>query len=127
MWANDHDSEWNGYNIKRGQLIRSASRIQNDISYIIHYTADSNRVKTPSITTVRRVLEDLKMKRFIDFKTVPHGYFITINNYEQLSNTPFTKMVRNIGNKMEHFKVSKKELLKPEGPKWLMEHWGYGD
>lgn len=125
MWANEYQTEWLDYTIKKGELIRSASRIQSDISYIIKYSQDVNRNKTPSLTTVKRVLNDLKMDRFIDYKTVPHGYHITINNFEQLSNTPFTKMVRKIGDKMDRFQPSKKELLKPKGPKWLMEHWGY--
>ncbi|NIP32838.1 hypothetical protein GWN26_09075 [Candidatus Saccharibacteria bacterium] len=105
-----------GITIGRGQTVRSLRAIQKDASYIIHYSRDTNRLKTPSLSTVKRIMDDLKMKQLIDYKMVQQGMLITINNYDYLSSTPITKMVH-----QDLSKVEQPKRPKNEGPQWMFD------
>ncbi len=122
-WANDEPSQWKDYTIKRGQLLRSLNTIRGGVAYHIQYTSDPNRVKTPSKTTVKRIIDTLKMERLIDYKVVPHGYIISINYYDTLCTTPFLKMVRKFDDKVERLKLTKREVreLQTRLPKWMYD------
>lgn len=124
--ANEKETVWKEVNIGRGQLVRSLRTIQDEVSYIIHYTSDPNRVKKPSLSTVKRVIDNLKMKQLIDIKALQHGMIITVNNYEVLVNTPFTKMIQHFESKVKQDKTTTAELLKrhTNAPNWLLKEWG---
>jgi len=114
--ANEYDREWRGITIKRGQTIRSLRKIQDAVSYIIQYSSDTNRNRKPSISTVKRVIEDLKVKHLIDVEVVHDGMLITVNHYEYLSNVPITKMVhKNLG------KVKQQNAPLHRVPKWMKD------
>lgn len=117
VWsANEREAEWRGIKIKRGQTFRSLNTITDGVSYIIQYSSDMNRSKKPSISTVKRILDDLKMKRLIDIKVERSGMLITINDYEYLSTAPITKMAnQSLG------KVVKQKRPRNEGPQWMRE------
>ena len=121
--ANETDGDWRGIKIKRGQTIRSIRTIQSDISYIIQYSQDANRNKTPSTTTVKRILNDLKMKHLIEVEVLQFGMLININNYNRLISMPFGKVLQ----------LSQSEAVQPDpdkkygglkAPDWMLEHWG---
>jgi len=120
--ANEKETEWQGVKIKRGQTIRSLSTIQSSISYIIQYSKDTNRSRSPSRTTVQRILEDLKVKQLIDYKAVQQGMLITINNFNHLASTPFVKVVQSSTSEVVQQISEKYGGLK--APDWLLEHWG---
>lgn len=124
--ANEKDSEWKGIHISRGQLFRSLRTIRDDVSYIIHYTNDPNRQKKPPVSTVKRVIDNLKMKQLIDVKMEQHGMLITVNNYEVLFNTPFIKMVQQFRGKVVQERATAAEMLRrhTNAPDWLLKEWG---
>lgn len=114
--ANEGPREWEGITIGRGQTVRSLRAIQNDVSYIIHYSRDPNRLKTPSHSTVKRILDHLKMKQLIDIKMLQRGMLITVSNYEYLASTSIIKMLH-----ADLSKVKQPKRPKNEGPQWMFE------
>lgn len=77
--ANYKDNNFMGMKIKRGQLIRSYRTIANDCSYKIGY-----RKKKPSLSTVRRICEELTKELRIERRTVQGMSLFSIVNYNKL-------------------------------------------
>ena len=114
--ANYKDRDWEGIEIKRGQTLTSLRRIADDISYVIQYTDEHNRIKKPSTSTVKRIIEDLKMKHYIDTKMVHRGMIITVNHYEYFATTSILKMLHSF-----NVKMTQRKLPQNEGPQWMKD------
>jgi len=76
-WETEPDM-WLGVKYGRGQLVTSLRRIMNACSYKIGY-----RKKRPSLTTVRRICEELTKALRITMRTVHCGTLVTICNYDK--------------------------------------------
>ena len=77
--ANHKDGDYMGIPIKRGQLIRGLRTIQKDCAYKIGY-----RIKKPSLSTVRRICEELTKDGRTTQRTTQQGTLFTICNYNDL-------------------------------------------
>jgi hypothetical protein len=77
--ANYKAGSFMGVDIERGQLIRSYRTIAKDCGYKIGY-----RLKKPSLTTVRRICEELTKEGRTHSRTVHCGTLFTIINYNDL-------------------------------------------
>lgn len=77
--ANYKAGSFMGVDIGRGQLIRSYRTIARDCGYKIGY-----RLKKPSLTTVRRICEELMKDGRTHSRTVHCGTLFTIINYNDL-------------------------------------------
>lgn len=75
--ANHTAGKFYGILVERGQLIRSFRTIADDCAYMIGY-----RKKKPSVSTIRRICEELTKDARITLRTTHHGSLITILNYE---------------------------------------------
>jgi hypothetical protein len=124
--ANEKEVVWNEISIERGQLVRSLRTIQERVSYIIQYADAQNREKKPSLATVKRIIDNLKMKQLIDTKMIQHGMIITVNNYNMLVNTPFVKMIQQLDHEVKQDKQTAAEMLRrhTDAPDWLLKEWG---
>lgn len=77
--ANYEDKVWEGILIKRSQLIRSYATIARDCRY-----RENKKWITPTISTIRIIVQWLRNERAISTTTTPFGLLITINNYNKL-------------------------------------------
>ena len=62
--------------IKRGQLLKSYRKIQDELQYI-----ENNSVKQYSLSVIKRMIKKLKDKEMIETKTTKLGTLFTIINY----------------------------------------------
>lgn len=84
--ANYTDSIYQGIEIKRGQILRSYSRIAKDCSYKIGY-----RTEKPSLFTIRLIFKQFVSEQRITQRRTPLGTLYTICNYETLRTFPKTR------------------------------------
>ena len=64
--------------IKRGQLLKSYRKIQNELEYI-----ENNSIKSYSLSRIKRMVETLKEKNMIKTKKTKLGTLFTIINYSK--------------------------------------------
>ena len=70
--------------LKRGQFLRSYRNLRDDLEYI-----ENNSVKTPSLSTIKNKVEELKNEGRIETKDTQLGTLFTVlnyDNYQQLDN-----------------------------------------
>lgn len=70
--------------LKRGQFLRSYRNLRDDLEYI-----ENNSVKTPSLSTIKNKVEELKKEGRIETEETQLGTLFTVlnyDNYQQLDN-----------------------------------------
>jgi hypothetical protein len=72
------DIHYSEVTVKRGQYLRSFRKLQEDLRY-----TDNNRIKVPSLGTIKRTVDKLVRKEMIAILETPLGTLFTIINYEK--------------------------------------------
>ena len=74
----DKDIHYSEVTVKRGQYLRSFRKLQEDLRY-----TDNNKIKIPSLGTIKRTVDKLLRKKMIAILETPLGTLFTITNYEK--------------------------------------------